>query len=465
MDLLRTLLLYMSVLLTSSAAMSPALTPAPRELATPTPTVTVPATRAPPASPPPTAGPTAAATRMPTLYVGDRGEAVRQMQLRLKELRYLTGSADGIFGQQTKRAVERFQYYNKLSVDGIVGPKTYDKLFNDRNVVIAPVDVGATPGIVYAQVPVYYYSTTGALLNTDTVTVQQGASYVVPNPAKIPYNHTLRSTRSVRVAVDARGIATPASVIYTYEPNQQSQVRSVPIYYRSESNELLYTDYAAVSFGQSLIVTANQSRVPQGYTLISIGSQMVTVSSQGVASPQSLTFYYRKPAPINVVVPVLYRDQNGALIGSESKNFGPGSFAVNANDAAVPAGYTLSAPAPSTWWCQIPASPPQYHHLPLHFPGGFGERAGEVRGPKDGKVLHSDVFAAQVGSNTITANDGLVPQGYSLVSARQVVITVNSAGTATPGGGVHLQSRPPPRCPSTTCWTAPARSWPATARH
>lgn len=58
-------------------------------------------------------------------------EDVRKVQARLIELGYNCGSkgADTIFGGNTKKAVETFQKANGLVVDGIVGPKTWGKLF------------------------------------------------------------------------------------------------------------------------------------------------------------------------------------------------------------------------------------------------------------------------------------------------------------------------------------------------
>lgn len=72
------------------------------------------------------AGKVAAAGEL--LRYGSRGESVRQVQSRLNKLGYWCGTADGIFGVNTRSAVRRFQSAKGLSVDGIVGPKTYSAL-------------------------------------------------------------------------------------------------------------------------------------------------------------------------------------------------------------------------------------------------------------------------------------------------------------------------------------------------
>lgn len=57
--------------------------------------------------------------------LGSRGEEVRQIQTKLKELGYLQGNVDGIYGNQTKQAVTAFQRDHGLSADGIAGEKTW----------------------------------------------------------------------------------------------------------------------------------------------------------------------------------------------------------------------------------------------------------------------------------------------------------------------------------------------------
>lgn len=48
----------------------------------------------------------------------------RTVQTKLKRWGYYTGTVDGIYGNQTRKAVRTFQSKNGLAVDGIVGPKT-----------------------------------------------------------------------------------------------------------------------------------------------------------------------------------------------------------------------------------------------------------------------------------------------------------------------------------------------------
>lgn len=55
---------------------------------------------------------------------GSKGEQVSQVQRKLKQWGYYSGSVDGVFGQDTHNAVVRFQKKNGLTADGVVGTQT-----------------------------------------------------------------------------------------------------------------------------------------------------------------------------------------------------------------------------------------------------------------------------------------------------------------------------------------------------
>ncbi|NJM70933.1 MAG: peptidoglycan-binding protein [Scytonema sp. RU_4_4] len=64
------------------------------------------------------------------LKEGSSGYPVTVIQEFLKTLKFYSGAIDGIFGPQTKAAVIKFQQNQKLTADGIVGPKTAIALDN-----------------------------------------------------------------------------------------------------------------------------------------------------------------------------------------------------------------------------------------------------------------------------------------------------------------------------------------------
>ena len=144
MDLLKTLLVYMSLVFTTSVQTAPE----PAYIPTPSPTpYVVQATATPVPTPRPTPVPTINITPNPaykTIQVGDNGDLVRQMQEKLAEYGYYTGEIDGRFGNGTRRAVEAFQYQHGLSADGIAGRRTLTVLYESTEIRPAP-DAEATP--------------------------------------------------------------------------------------------------------------------------------------------------------------------------------------------------------------------------------------------------------------------------------------------------------------------------------
>ena len=55
---------------------------------------------------------------------GDSGTLVRQVQQKLSQWGYFSGTIDGVFGKQTYDAVVSFQRKNGLTADGVVGTAT-----------------------------------------------------------------------------------------------------------------------------------------------------------------------------------------------------------------------------------------------------------------------------------------------------------------------------------------------------
>lgn len=149
MNFLKTLLAYMALTFTVSVqtTCTPEITPVPTP--SPTPEAVI-STQLPTKDPyadiaPVSATPAPAPKAHPTpnrayktLTTKSRGDDVKRMQERLIELGYLNDKADGAYGAKTKKAVQKFQYYNGLSQDGVAGKATLTVLFEDPNVVADP---------------------------------------------------------------------------------------------------------------------------------------------------------------------------------------------------------------------------------------------------------------------------------------------------------------------------------------
>ena len=90
-----------------------------------------------------------------TLYNGSRGEEVKALQQKLIVLGYLEGTADGIFGNKTEKAVRRFQWKNGMTADGLAGKRTLAALGTAQGGAKVPAaeTAAAAPAAAPAAVP------------------------------------------------------------------------------------------------------------------------------------------------------------------------------------------------------------------------------------------------------------------------------------------------------------------------
>ncbi len=94
----------------------------------------------------PVATPDPGASR--SLELGMTGNDVYALQQRLIELRYLTGVADGVFGQETQDALIAFQRNNGITADGKAGPATLRKIHGSAKAATRTTPTPAPSGVV-----------------------------------------------------------------------------------------------------------------------------------------------------------------------------------------------------------------------------------------------------------------------------------------------------------------------------
>lgn len=97
---------------------------------------------------------------MQTLKQGSKGEEVKTLQRLLNEKKNYGIAVDGIFGIATKTAVENFQFAEGLSVDGIVGPKTWAALGVAKDTT-AKSSKAIDPCVVYTPLSVHVTKSVG----------------------------------------------------------------------------------------------------------------------------------------------------------------------------------------------------------------------------------------------------------------------------------------------------------------
>ncbi len=445
MDLVRTVLLYMMMLVNTATSVSPAITPMPASaLPTPTPYVTQAPTAVPTARPA-----TPRATKYTTLYVGDKGNAVRALQNRLKELGYLSGNADGNYGTQTKTAVENFQRANGLKVDGIAGRNTQQIMFESENVVYAraatpvPTRKPVTPTpIIPAVVTVNYMDAdTGALIRQTAVQCYADTN-VYADATMVPASYRLISNSYVSIRV-SNSQALPATVTFYYQRSRTATPNtgvSVPVYYLDSTNLIIARETRMIY--QSGAVAADTSLIPAGYTLS--GSSVVYVTLSGAtASPNPILFRLNRnqvtptPAPISgVVVPVNYVNAvTGRVFASQNLTL-YGTTTIYPQASLVPSGYTLisasyvtvavangRANPSSISFTYQPYQPTAAPVIGVTVPVNYVDASTN-------RVIFS-TSVTLVNSALVYADLALVP-GYNLSSASSVYVTVRN-GQASPG--------------------------------
>lgn len=81
-----------------------------------------------------------------TLSVGSRSDEVKAVQQRLVETGYLSGGADGIYGEKTAKAVKLFQYLNGMEQTGKVDETVSAALYSDSFRFLRPALTGGDKG-------------------------------------------------------------------------------------------------------------------------------------------------------------------------------------------------------------------------------------------------------------------------------------------------------------------------------
>lgn len=151
---------------------------------------------------------------METLKLGSKGDAVKRVQAKVG------ATQDGDFGPKTDALVKEWQKRNKLTVDGIVGPKTWGKMFGlsaeakaiSDSVVYCPIEkhITVSPNRSIKYIVVHYTagfsSEAGRAMLTRNVFLNRSASadFVVDDETIVQINPDLKN-RSCWAVGDGNG--------------------------------------------------------------------------------------------------------------------------------------------------------------------------------------------------------------------------------------------------------------------
>ncbi|MGP1375524.1 MAG: peptidoglycan-binding domain-containing protein [Almyronema sp.] len=150
----------------------------------------------------------------PTLRLNSEGEPVIELQALLKLLGYYTGAVNGVYGEETQTAVAQFQQAAELSVDGIVGPATWNRLLP------SPPDLDSPPATSAAE-------TTDETVEAATPATAEAAT---PDPATsaTPTEATPAAT-TANAAPETTATAEPATAASPAAANPPRTNASAPV--------------------------------------------------------------------------------------------------------------------------------------------------------------------------------------------------------------------------------------------
>ena len=182
-------------------------------------------------------GSTPAGSTGTSLREGDKGTKVSDLQTRLKSLKYYYGDITGSFGTLTKQAVKKFQEANNLTVDGVAGTATLNKLY-------ALTGGGSTSG-----------SVSGGEGSGSTVTTSDSYGKVIKNNV---YLRSSANTSSASKASLKQGTLVRISKVYTGSDGVKWYYVSVTVgsytykgYIRSDMMETITKDEYDKQMGSS----------------------------------------------------------------------------------------------------------------------------------------------------------------------------------------------------------------------
>ncbi len=196
------------------------------------------------------------------------------------------------------------------------------------------------------QVPVYYITSEGELLDSQAVECWAGESTPVWASSANVEGYELVGADTVEVHVDESGAASPAEVIFTYaklatptpEPTEEPTPTPIPealvmvVYYHVNGDTL---DYQEFKFAPGMhVITANSDAVAG---LVPVGETSVTVNVQpdGSVDMASVIFTYEDAAPAEAILPVYYYHVNGEMLDMQEVTLAPGTHTVEPNSDKV----------------------------------------------------------------------------------------------------------------------------------
>jgi len=189
-------------------------------------------------------------------------------------------------------------------------PADYE-LISDANIPVLINEYGASvnpvafiyryspsvPAPKIALVSVKYLNPYGESFYAYTETCVEGAENLISvdwGRVNAGSGYRLVSAESVKISVDANGVATPAEVIFQFGNELQAEIT---VYYKDAiTGEDVAAPQVMPCFEGNNIVEAMPVNLREGYTLLGESTQQVILSADGALNPPQVIFFYQAPA-------------------------------------------------------------------------------------------------------------------------------------------------------------------------
>lgn len=277
------------------------------------------------------------------------------------------------------------------------------------------------------NVEVKYQTINGVFLNSERLSLAQGVNTVYANDSLVPSNYMLYSQRSTQVFVNQLGQANPSSVTFLYTQKPQNQSANVPVYYRNDKGEHLYSETVTLQPGTRSI-KANDSKVP-GYILVSNRKATIYVSNEGYASPASVVFVYKLAK--EAIIKIVYEDTAANVLYSENRPIRQGTHSIKVNKKLVPAGYTLNSPSSIKVTVDANGVPSQ-NTVKFIFVPPITANVTVSYIDDNGNTVGTDTVSVKYGNNVIRPKNSFIPAGYKVSGNTSYNVTVDAGGVANP---------------------------------
>jgi len=276
------------------------------------------------------------------------------------------------------------------------------------------------------------------VLFEDTVTVTESSNVVSADLSKVPEGYTAINTEPVTISFTKKGKPNPSAVDFTFQAPEKKG--SVTVRYIS-GETVLFEETVAVS-ESSNVISADLSKVPEGYTAINTDPVTVTFGADGTPSPSVVSFLFNAPAPAEksgkvTVVYMAGRTElaSEVVVVSESQNV------VSPNLALVPQQYTAINVEPVTITFDENGHPSPAR---VEFTFQAPEKTGQVlvsyvtqRGE-----FYKQTVAVSESNNVIAPDTANVPTGYTPVSVEPVTISFDASGAPIPAAVTFVYQAP-----------------------